>query len=178
MTSRAAVARLEDAEPQLKGRDRRPRQQARAELPADDPADQQQESCREVDTAVARIPGRRRGRDRHDRQQARGAGPALVEGEPHHQQRNHSAPTSPPTPNSPERMPAATPIAAARSHHGDRWEPPASVGQALRVRPPAGVRRPERARVGIGGSAVDRDRVDDVGEDHRGGHGDQRDPDP
>ncbi len=79
----------EDAEPELKRRDRRAGQQAGAQLPADDPADEEQESRREVDIAVACVPRRRRGGDGHDRQQARGAGPALVEGEPRHQQRNH-----------------------------------------------------------------------------------------
>ena len=53
----------------------------------------------------------------------------------------------PPTPNSPERIPAATPIAAARSHHGDRWAPPASVGEALRR---FGVRQAVGARNGLG----------------------------
>ena len=45
----------------------------------------------------------------------------------------------PPTPNSPERIPAATPIAAARSHHGVRGRPPASrLAVAARSAPGTG----------------------------------------
>ena len=149
-TSRAAVAMLQHAEPELQRRRSGYRGSSQApELAADHPADQRAAGQREVDVAVHGVARGRRGRDRHDRQQAGGAGATLVQGEPRHQQRDHDDPAA--DPEQPGQQPGRQPDRGG-PQPAERGRRPRRPASALRERRPArGLSR--RCEIGLDESA-------------------------